>query len=58
VQSRPFHYPRAMKEREMGWLFKRAVVLAAPFVWRKYRERRRNKRAAPSASSSAGRAAR
>jgi len=27
----------------MGWLFKWALVLAAPFVWRKYRERRRNK---------------
>ena len=58
VQSRPFYYPRSMKESPMGWLFKRAVVLAAPFVWRKYRERRRTKRAASSAPPSAGRAAR
>jgi hypothetical protein len=34
----------SLREEEMvGWLLKRLLILAAPFVWRKYMERRRRK---------------
>ncbi len=36
----PFSYPRTQEE-QMGWLLRRALILAAPFIWRKYKERRR-----------------
>jgi hypothetical protein len=29
----------------MGWLLRRILILAAPFVWRKYRERRHRRNA-------------
>jgi hypothetical protein len=36
----------------LGWLFRRVLILAAPFVWRKYTERRR-KNATPPARKDA-----
>ena len=37
----------------LGWLFRRVLILAAPFVWRKYTERRRKKAAPPATKGAA-----
>jgi hypothetical protein len=31
------------EEEQVGWFLRRALIFAAPFVWRKYKERRRSK---------------
>lgn len=40
------------EEEQVGWFLRRALIFAAPFVWRKYKERRRSK-GAPSTSKGA-----
>jgi hypothetical protein len=37
----------------VGWLFRWVLILVAPFVWRKYTERRRKKAAPPARKDAA-----
>jgi hypothetical protein len=37
----------------MGWLLRRVLIFAAPFVWRKYKEQRRRKAASPATKDAA-----
>lgn len=42
----PGPFRAAMEGVRVGWLLRRLLILAAPFVWRKFMERRRKQGAA------------